>query len=288
MDYVFEQIEERVKDSLIPLLMEMLRGMFDSVNTEVGNAATCAATDPSAFNPTVLNVIKSVSDNAIMPIAGMVLTFVACYELIQMIMNYNNLANFESWFIFRWIIKTFVAVELITHVWDFALAVFDLTGVVISEGGIVISGSTAVDASALAEMESTIEAMSMWGVMLMFIQVLFINIFTFILAKIIFVIVQVRMIEIYLHISVAPIPFSTLGNKEQGVMGQSYIRGLFALGFQGFLILICIGIYAAMIRTLTFSEDIIGSIWGVLGYTILLAYSLFKTETIAKTALNAH
>lgn len=288
MDTIFNQFGDWLKSQIIPVLMAQLKAMYDGVNAQVDSVSSQAGMTPARFSPQVFNMIKSVSENAIMPIAGIILTFVACYELIQLIMSYNNLANFETWFIFKWVIKTFVAVELITHTFDFTMAVFDVTQTVITRAGGIINGSTAIDASALSTMQSTIERMSIWGVLFLFLQIWIIGLATNILSKVIFVIIYARMIEIYLMVSLAPIPFATLGNKEQGVMGQNYIRSLFALGFQGFLILICVGIYAVLIRTVAFSSDIIGSLWGVLGYTILLAFTLFKTGSIAKSVLNAH
>ncbi|MCR5777672.1 MAG: hypothetical protein K6G84_09705 [Lachnospiraceae bacterium] len=288
MDTVFAKFEVWFKDMLVPVIMETLRTMFDAVNDQVSTIASDVATTPSAFSPHVFSMIRNVSENVIMPIAGMILTFIACYELIQLIMSYNNLANFESWFIFKWVFKTAIAVLLISHTFDFTMAVFDVTQHVILNAGGIISGTTAVDASTLAGMEADIRAMSGWAVFTLYIQILIVQLFTLILSKIIFVIIYCRIIEIYMYVSLAPIPFATFGNKEQSSIGQNYVRSLFALGFQGFLILICVGIYAVLIHTLTFSSDIVGSLWGVMGYTILLAFSLFKTNTIAKAVFQGH
>jgi hypothetical protein len=212
---------------------------------------------------------------------------VACYELIQLIISYNNLANFETWFIFKWILKTTVAVELITHTFDFTMAVFDVAQHVITSAGGIISASTAIDASALAAMESTIRAMDIWSIFALFFQVSIIMILTQLASKLIFVIIMVRMIEIYMYVSMAPIPFSTFGSKEHGIIGIHFVKSLFALGFQGFLIMICVGIYAMLISTISYSSDIVGSLWTVLGYTFLLGLSLFKTSTVSKAILNA-
>ncbi len=288
MPTIFSQFGDWVKEQIIPVLMGQLTSMFNVVNDQVASVASDAGMSPASFNPSVFSMIRNVSENAIMPIAGIILTFIACYELIQLIISYNNLANFETWFIFKWIFKTFIAVELITHTFDFTMAVFDVTQTVIASAGGIISGSTAVDASALATMQSTLEAMNWWEVLFIFLQVWIVQLCTLILSKIIFVIIYGRLIEIYLMVSLAPIPFATFGNREQSQIGQNYVRSLFALGFQGFLILICVGIYAVLIQSIAFSSDIIGSIWGVVGYTILLAFSLFKTGSIAKAVLNAH
>ncbi|MBQ3798169.1 MAG: hypothetical protein II842_18155 [Butyrivibrio sp.] len=268
--------------------MDLLSGMFNDVNSQVGSIASDVATTPSAFSPAIFGMIKNISDNVMMPIAGIILTFIACYELIQMVVGYNNLANFETWFIFRWIFKTFLAVELITHTFDITMAVFDVTQHVISGAGGLIAGGTAVDSSALSSMQTTIEAMNVFGVFFLFLQVWVVQLLTLLMSKIIFVIIYSRMIEIYLWVSLAPIPFATFANKDQSAIGQNYFRGLLALGFQGFLIMICVGIYAVLISTITFSSDIIGSLWGVFGYTVLLAFTLLKTNSIAKVIFQVH
>jgi hypothetical protein len=273
---------------MIPVIMNQLNGLFDTLNSEVGSIASGLGASPSGFSPDVFNMIRTISETVIMPIAGMILTFVAVYELIQIIMSYNNLASFETWFIYKWVFKTFVAVELITHTFDFTMAVFDVAQHVILNAGGVIAGSVAVDASGLAAVESSLEDMSIWALIALFMQIYVIQFVTMLLSKLIFVLIYCRMIEIYMYVSMAPIPFATLGNKEQGQIGQNYIRSLFALGFQGFLIMICVGIYAMLIQTCTFSSDIIGSIWGVLGYTLLLAFSIFKSGAVAKSVLQAH
>ena len=284
-DQLFAEIEQHLKDMIIPYLMSVLQTMFDCVNDQVGTIASDVGTTPSAFNPTVFGMIRNISETVIMPIAGIILTFVACYELIQLIISYNNLANFETWFIFKWVFKTFIAVEIITHTFDFTMAVFDVAQHIILNAGGVIAASTAVDASALASMQSTIEAMDIWSIFALFFQVSIIMIVTQILSKLIFVIIYVRMIEIYMYVSLAPIPLATFANKEQSSVCINYGKSLFALGLQGFLIMICVGIYAALIQSLAFSSDIVGSLWGVVGYTILLAFSLFKTNTVAKAIL---
>ncbi|MBQ6407148.1 MAG: hypothetical protein IJJ64_03830 [Butyrivibrio sp.] len=287
MDRLFEQIEEHLKEMIIPYLMSCLSSMFNCVNDEVGAIASDVATTPSAFSPSVFSMIRNISDTVIMPIAGIILTFVACYELIQLIVSYNNLANFETWFIWKWVFKTAIAVELITHTFDFTMAVFDVAQHVITNAGGIISASTAIDSSALAAMQSTIEAMDIWSIFALFFQVSIIMILTQLASKVIFVIIMVRMIEIYMYVSMAPIPFATWGNKEHSAIGMHYVKSLFALGFQGFLIMICVGIYAMLITSVSFSADIVGSLWKVLGYTFLLGLSLFKTSTVSKAILNA-
>lgn len=288
MDTVFQQIEEWLKNMMVPAVMDKISTIFNSINSEVGNIASEVGTTPNDFSPSIFNMIRNISDTVIMPVAGIILTFIACYELIQLVISYNNLANFETWFIWKWIFKTAIAVELITHTFDFTMAVFDVAQHIIVNAGGVIQGDTSVSADALAQMQSTVEAMSIFGIFGLYLQINIVDILMWILSKLVFVIIYCRMIEIYMYVSLAPIPFATFGNKEQSMIGQNYMRSLFALGFQGFLIMICVGIYAMLVQGLAFSSDIIASIWGMVGYTLLLAFSIFKTGGIARSILQAH
>ena len=222
-----------------------------------------------------------------MPIAGLILTFIACYELIQLIIEHNNLANFETWIFFKWIFKTFVAVTLISNTFNITMAVFDVAQHVVNASGSLI-GNTSIDGSAVAGLQSEIEAMELGPLLGLFLQTLIVRTLMMAFSVAIFVIVYGRMIEIYLVTSLAPIPFATFGNREQSQIGQNYFKSLLALGFQGFLIMICVGIYAVLIRGTSFSSDIITSLWGVMGYTILLCFALFKTGSLAKSVLGAH
>ena len=240
------------------------------------------------FSPGVFAMIRNVSESVIIPIAGLILTFIACYELIQLIIDHNNLANFETWIFFKWVFKTFVAVMLITNTFNITMAVFDVAQHVISSAGGVIGGSTAVDGSSLSSMQATLEGMEIGPLIGTYMEVLILGIGMKIMSLIIFIIVYGRMIEIYLMTSLAPIPFSTFGNREQSQIGQNYLRSLFALGFQGFLIMICVGIYAVLIQGISFSGNILTALWGVMGYTVLLCFTLFKTGTLAKSVFNAH
>ena len=288
MDSIIESIEEWLRGLLVSGIMNNLNNTFNSVNTQVGAIATEVGTTPASFSPAVFNMIRNLSENVIMPIAGILLTFIACYELIQLVISHNNLANFETWIFWKWIFKTFVAVTLITNTMNITMAVFDVAQHVISNAGGIISGSTAIDASTLASMESTLEAMEVPELLSIFLQSFIVQFLIYLLSALIFVIVYARMIEIYLMVSLAPIPFATFGNREQSQIGQNYLRSLFALGFQGFLIMVCVGIYAVLIQSVAFSSDIIGSLWGVMGYTVLLAFTLFKTGAVAKSILHAH
>ena len=288
MQSIIDSIVEWLKELLVTGIMCNLTNTFDSVNAQVGQIATEVGMTPSTFSPAIFNMIKNLSENVIMPIAGLILTFIACYELIQLVISHNNLANFETWIFFKWVFKTFVAVTLITNTMNITMAVFDVAHHVVSQAGGIITGSTAIDASTLETMQSNLEAMELGELLGIFLMSFIVQFLVYILSAIIFVIVYARMIEIYLMVSLAPLPFATFGNKEQSMIGQNYLRSLFALGFQGFLIMVCVGIYAVLIQSIAFSSDIIGTLWGIVGYTILLAFTLFKTGSVAKSVLHAH
>ena len=288
MQSILEQITDWLKSMIISGIMGNLSGMFDSVNQQVGQIAGDVGTTPANFSPAVFSIIRNISESVILPIAGMVLTFIACYELIQMLIEHNNLANFETWTFFKWVFKTFLAVTLISNTFNITMAVFDVAQQVISRSGGLISGSTSVSDASLTAMQATLEGMDLGPLLGLYLQTFVVQVTMLALSAIIFVIVYGRMVEIYLMVSLAPIPFATFGNHEQSHTGQNYLRSLFALGFQGFLIMICVGIYAVLIQNLSFSDNIISSIWGVMGYTVLLAFTLFKTGSLAKSVFAAH
>ena len=288
MGSILDAIEEWFRGLLVSGIMNNLTNTFNSVNNQVGQIATEVGRTPSNFSPAIFNMIRTLSENVIMPIAGLILTFIACYELIQLVISHNNLANFETWIFWKWIFKTFVAVTLITNTMNITMAVFDVAQHVVTQAGGIIGSTTAIDASTLATMQATLEGMDIGPLLSIYLQSFVVQFLMLLLSALIFVIVYARMIEIYLMVSLAPIPFATFGNREQSMIGQNYLRSLFALGFQGFLIMVCVGIYAVLIQTVSFTSDIIGSLWGVMGYTILLAFTLFKTGAVAKSILHAH
>ena len=288
MDSVLQAIEDWLHDLLVNGIMDNLSGMFSSVNDEVASIASDVAMSPASFSPGVFALVRNVSETVIVPIAGLILTFIACYELIQLIIEKNNLAHFETWIFFKWVFKTFVAVTIISNTFNIVLAVFDVTQHVITNAGGIIQGSTAVSEAQILALQSTVEAMDVPSLIGLWLQSLLVQITLMAISKVIFVIIYARMIEIYLMTSMAPIPFSTFANREIGHMGQNYFKSLFALGFQGFLILICVAIYAVLVQSISFSSDVISAIWGVMGYTILLCFTLFKTGSLAKSILGAH
>ena len=287
MESILHQIQDWLKEMLISGIMNNLSGLFDSVNDQVGDIATQVGTSPASFSPGVFSLIRNVSESVIVPIAGIILTFIVCYELIQLIIDHNNLANFETWIFFKWIFKTFVAVTLITNTFNIVMAVFDVSQHVISGSAGIIGGSTTVTDSMLSTLETNLAEMELGPLLGLFAQSMIIGLTMKIIGIIIFVIVYGRMVEIYLMTSLAPIPFATFANREQSQIGQNYLRSLFALGFQGFLIMICVAIYAILVQSVAVSDPI-NAIWGLIGYTVLLCFTLFKTGSLAKSVLHAH
>ncbi len=288
MESIIQQINDWLKEILVSGIMSNLTGLFDVVNQQVSEIAGSVGTTPANFSPGVYTMIRTVSENVILPIAGMFLTFIACYELIQLIIDHNNLANLDTWIFFKWIFKTFLAVMLITNTFDITMAVFDVAQTVVNRSAGIISTSTAVDDAMLESLESTLMEMEIGSLLGLFMQTIIVQVTMYVLAAAIFVIIYGRMIEIYLMTSLAPIPFATFGNREQSQIGQNYLRSLLALGFQGFLIIICVGIYAVLIQSISLSGTVMMTIWGMMCYTVLLTFSLFKTASISRSVFSAH
>ena len=288
METVLKAIADWIKGILTAGIMSNLSGLFDDVNTQVGNIAQQVGTKPSSFEPRVFAMIEALSRNVVLPIAGIILTFIACYELIEMITQHNNMAQFEPALIMRWIFKTAVSVWLISNTFDIVMAVFDLTQKVVSDSSGIIAGNTRVNDIGLSMLQSSLMQMDVGPLFGLFLQSFFIGITMRILSIIIFVIVYGRMIEIYLMTSLAPIPFATSANREAGHMGQNYFKSLFAIGFQGMLIMVCMAIYAVLVQGIATSGDMMNAIWTCVGYTVLLCFVLFKTGSLSKSIFGAH
>ena len=290
MQSILDKLAEWLKELLISGILGNLSGMFDTVNTKVGEIAGEVGMTPSAWNGGVFNLIRSLSETVIIPIAGIILTFVMCYELIQLVIEKNNLHDVDTWIFFKWIFKTFVAVFLVTNTWNIVMAIFDVAQNVVSQSGGIISGSTSIDLStAIPDMEAQLEAMDLGPLLGLWFQSMVVGLTMNILSICIFLVIYGRMIEVYLVTSIGPIPFATMVNREWGNTGQNYLRSLLALGFQAFLIMICVGIYAVLVEGISTSGDnISAAIWGCMGYTVLLCYTLFKTGSLAKSLFGAH
>ena len=289
MNTIIERITEAIKEILIGMIQNGLEGMFVEVNDKVGTIASQVGQTPQGWNAGVFNLIQNLSQTVIVPIAGLIITFVLCYELITMVTQKNNFHEFETYNIFLWIFKAYVAIYLVTNTFNITMAVFDVGQHVVNGAAGVISGSTAVDASAaIATLTESLEEMEIGELFLLAMETLLISLTMSILSVIITVIMYGRMIEIYLYTSVAPIPFATMTNKEWGNIGNNYLKGLFALAFQGFFMLVCVGIYSVLVNAMTISTNLHGAMFSVAAYTVVLAFSLFKTGSLSKSIFNAH
>ncbi len=286
---ILDTIQEWIMGILKDCIMGNLNGMFDQINTEVGEVAANVGTTPAAWNAGVFSMIRSLSDNVVVPIAGMVLTFVMCYELISMIIDRNNLHDLETFAIYKWIIKTFVAVYLVSHTFDITMAVFEMAQTVVQRSAGIITGSTSVDfAAALGDVSAQLDAMGIGELFGLLVETMLLKITMPILSLCVMLVLIGRMIEIYIYCSVGAIPFATMTNREWGQMGQNYLRGLVALGLQGFFIMICVAIYAVLISQIGSAPNLHIAIWQCAGYTVLLCFSLFKTGAVSRSILNAH
>ena len=288
MGILTDWLTDWLKELLIEGILSHLTGLFDTVNTRVGEIATQVGTTPAAWNAGVFSLIRQLSETVILPIAGLILTFVATYELIQMILEKNNMHEFDVANIYKWVFKTTCAILILSNTFNIVMAVFDVSQSVIASSAGIIGGSTDVTPDMLDTLEASLEAMELGPLLGLFLQSFVIKLTMFALNIFIFVIVYGRMVEIYLLTSLAPIPVATLTNREAGQMGQNYLRSLFAVGFQGMLILVCVAIYAVLVQGIATGGDPIGAIWGCIGYTVLLCFILMKTGTIAKSVFNAH
>lgn len=286
---MIDAITEWLKELLISGILSNLSGLFDSVNTRVGEITTQVGLTPQAWNGSIFNMVRNLSNTVILPIAGVILTIVMTLELIQMLTERNNLNDVDTWMFFKWIFKSACAVLIVSNTWNIVMGVFDLTqGVVNSASGVIV-GSTSIDFAAIVtDLETQLEAMELGPLLGLWVQSFFVGITMWALTICIFIITFGRMIEIYLVTSVAPIPMAAMLGKEWGGMGQSYLRSLFALGFQAFLIMVCVAIYAVLIQHIGTGGDVSRAIWTCMGYTVLLCFTLFKTGSLSKSVFAAH
>lgn len=286
---ILDTIQEWLKSILIECILGNFSGMFDQINTQVGEVAGEVGKTPAAWNAGVFSMIRNLSDNVVVPVAGLIITFVLTYELITMIIDRNNLHDFDTFTIYKWIFKAFVAVYLVTHTFDITMAIFELGQHIVQQSAGIITGSTSIDfAAALGDVQVQLDAMGIGELIGLLVETLLLRITSPILSLCIMLVLVGRMIEIYIYCSVGAIPFATMTNREWGQMGQNYLRGLAALGLQGFFIMICVAIYAVLIGGITSGDNLHISIWKCAGYTVLLCFSLFKTGAVSKSILNAH
>lgn len=289
MEFLWNKLTEWLKEMLAGGVMSNLTGLFDSINEQVADIAGTVGTTPQAWNSGVFSMVQSLSNNVVVPIAGVLLAIVMAMELIQMVVDRNNMNDFDVGQIIKWVCKSFFAIILVTSTWDIVMGIFDLAQAVVNNAAGVIISDTALDlGSIITDMEARLMEMDIGPLFSLWIQSALIGILSWILTICIFIIVYGRMIEIYLVTSIAPIPMATMGNREWSQMGQNYLRSLFALGFQAFLIVVCVGVYAVLVQSIAVETDVIKAIWTSIGYTVLLCFTLFKTSSLSKSIFNAH
>lgn len=290
MGMVIDAIGEWLKEILVSGIIGNLSGLFDSVNGQVADISAQVGATPQAWNAAIYNMIRSLSENVIIPIAGVILAFVMTLELIQMVSDKNNMhGDVDTWMFFKWIFKTACAVLIVTNTWNIVMGVFDVGQSVVNSAAGVFSSDASIDiSSVVVDLEQRLMEMDIGPLIGLWFQSLFVGICTWALTICIFIITYGRMIEIYLVTSIAPIPMATMVNKDGGNMGQNYLRSLFALAFQAFLIIVCVAIYAALVENIAIDTDVSKAIWTCMGYTVLLCFTLFKTGSMAKSIFSAH
>ena len=289
MDLIWEKFTEWLKEMLVSGIVDNVNGMFDNVNSKVAEIAGQVGATPQGWNGGIYNMIRNLSDNVILPIAGVILTFVMTLELIQLITDKNNMHDVDTWMFFKWIFKTACAVLIVTNTWNIVMGVFDVAqSVVNSASGIIVSDTSIALTDNIADFEARLMEMDIGPLLGLWLQSFVVNLSMWIMGICIFLICYGRMIEIYCVTSLAPVPMATMANREWGQMGQNYLRSLFALGFQGFLIIVCVAIYAVLIQNIVIETDITAAIWTCMGYTVLLCFTLFKTGSLSKSLFNAH
>ena len=286
---IIDAIEEWLRDLLISMITSNLTTLFDDVNTKVGTIATEVGRTPQQWNGGIFNMVRSLSENVMVPIAGIIITFVLCYELITAITDKNNMHDIDTFLFFKFFFKAGVAVYLLSRTFDITMAVFDVAQTVVNRAGGIISGNTNIDiTSTIAAMQTEMQTMELGGLVQLALETMIISLCLKIMSILITVILYGRMIEIYLTVSVAPIPFATMTNREWGNIGTNYFRSLFALGFQGFFMIVCVAIYAVLVSSMTVAADIHAALFSIAAYTVILCFSLMKTGSLSKSIFGAH
>ena len=289
MNFIWEKITEWLKGLLVGGIMSNLTGLFDSINGQVSEIAVTVGATPQGWNGGVFSMVKNLSETVVVPIAGVILTFVMCVELIQMVVDRNSMHDFETFTLFKWAFKTFCSVLIVTNAWNIVMGVFEVAQSVVNRASGLIVADTSLDlGTVVTDMEARLMEMEVGPLFGLWFQSMLMGMVSWALTICIFVIVYGRMIEIYLVTSIAPIPMATMMNREWGQMGQNYLRSLFALGFQAVLIVVCVAIYAVLVRTISAEADVVKAIWTCMGYTVLLCFCLFKTSSLSRSVFNAH
>ncbi|HFZ9528776.1 TPA: VirB6/TrbL-like conjugal transfer protein, CD1112 family [Streptococcus agalactiae] len=284
---IFDKIEEFFKELLLGGIQANLESMFLDINDKVGAVATDVGKTPMGWNGDVFAFIKSINDSVIIPIAGLIITAVLCIELINMVMQKNNMHDTDTFEFFKYIIKMWIAVWLVSHAFEFSMAVFDVAQHMVNKAAGVINTSATVSGDQIVAMMDTLKEKGLGELVMILFETSLIKVAIEVISIVIMLVVYGRMFEIYVYSSVSAIPFATMGNKEWGQIGTNYIKGLFALGLQGLFLMVCLGIYAVLVKTIKIT-DIHTSTFTILGYAVLLGLMMLKSGTLAKSVLNAH
>lgn len=290
MGTIIDKITEFIKEMLQGWVLTNLETMFTDVNEKVGTIAGEVSKTPSTWNSGIFDMIKTLSDNVIVPIAGMIISFVLIYELITMVIDKNNMHDFDTSLFFRFLFKACIAVSLLSQTFDIVMAVFDVGSHVVTQAAGAISGSTSLDVQStlITMFNSQLENMGIGELIGLGMETMIVSLGMKIMSVLITVILYGRMIEIYLYVSVAPIPAATVTNREWGSVGTNYLKGLIALAFQGFFIMVCVAIYAVLVASVAVADNLHTALWSVAAYTVILCFSLFKTGSLSKSIFNAH
>ncbi|HER7639998.1 TPA: hypothetical protein VMF81_001809 [Streptococcus pyogenes] len=261
--------------------------MFLDINDKVGAIATDVGKTPMGWNGQVFSFIKSINDSVIIPIAGLIITAVLCIELINMVMQKNNMHDTDTFEFFKYIIKMWIAVWLVSHAFQFSMAVFDVAQHMVNKAAGVINTSAVISGDQIVTMVEGLKDKGLGELVMILFETSLIKVAIQVISIVIMLVVYGRMFEIYVYSSVSAIPFATMGNKEWGQIGTNYIKGLFAIGLQGLFLMVCLGIYAVLVKTIQIT-DIHTSTFTILGYAVLLGLMMLKSGTLAKSVLNAH
>ena len=284
---LFGKIEEFFKDIIIDIIKDNLSAMLIDINEKVGTVAGEVGKTPSSWNSEVFTFIKSINTNVVLPIAAIILTAILCMELIQVVMNKNSMHDIDTFDFFKYIIKMWIAVWLVSHAFEFSMAVFDVAQEMVGKAAGVVGNSANITPGNFDAMVDALKTKELGTLIGIALETGLVKFSLTALSVLITVILYGRMIEIYIYCSIAAIPFSTMGNKEWGSIGTNYIKSLFALGLQGLFILIFFGIYAVLVKTVNFT-DMHTSILQVLAYGLILGIMMMKSGSIAKAILNSH
>lgn len=198
MDRIFEAIEEWMRNLLTGMVSSNLTTMYTDVNEKTGQIAAQVGQTPQGWNGSIYSMIQNLSESVIVPIAGMIITFVLCYELISMLTEKNNMHDIDTWMFFKYFFKMWVAVWIVSHTFTITMAVFDVGQSVVSRAAGVISSDTAINIDTMiSTMETAMESMEIGELVILALETMLVSLCMKIISVFITVILYGRMIEIY-------------------------------------------------------------------------------------------